>query len=39
MNITGKNIDITSAIRDQVESKFKKLDKWQVDIIVMPSEL
>ncbi|MCZ8487987.1 ribosome-associated translation inhibitor RaiA [Vibrio lentus] len=33
MNITGKNIDITSAIRDHIESKFKKLDKWQVDII------
>ncbi|KWU02316.1 MAG: ribosome hibernation-promoting factor, HPF/YfiA family [Vibrio toranzoniae] len=33
INITGKNIDITSAIRDHIESKFKKLDKWQVDII------
>lgn len=33
VNITGKNIDITSAIRDHIESKFKKLEKWQVDII------
>ncbi|WGW00957.1 ribosome-associated translation inhibitor RaiA [Vibrio sp. YMD68] len=33
VKITGKNIDITSAIRDHIESKFKKLEKWQVDII------
>ncbi|WP_047045659.1 ribosome hibernation-promoting factor, HPF/YfiA family [Vibrio mexicanus] len=33
VNITGKNIDITSAIRSHIESKFKKLEKWQVDII------
>ena len=33
VNITGKNIDITSAIRTYIESKFKKLEKWQVDII------
>ncbi|MBA5764510.1 ribosome-associated translation inhibitor RaiA [Vibrio sp. 404] len=33
VNITGKNIDITSAIRNHIESKFKKLEKWQVDII------
>ncbi|MCG6438171.1 ribosome hibernation-promoting factor, HPF/YfiA family [Vibrio parahaemolyticus] len=33
MNITGKNIEITSAIRNHIESKFKKLEKWQVDII------
>lgn len=33
MNITGKNIEITSAIRTHIESKFKKLEKWQVDII------
>ncbi|MFV0450083.1 MAG: ribosome hibernation-promoting factor, HPF/YfiA family [Vibrio sp.] len=32
MNITGKNIEITSAIRDHIESKLKKLEKWQVDI-------
>ena len=25
MNITGKNIEITSAIRAHIESKFKKL--------------
>ncbi len=33
INITGKNLDITSAIRTHIESKFKKLEKWQVDII------
>ena len=33
VNITGKNIDITSAIRTHIESKFKKLEKWQADII------
>jgi ribosome-associated inhibitor A len=33
MNITGKNIDITSAIREHIEGKFKKLEKWQVDLI------
>lgn len=33
INITGKNIDITSAIRAHIESKVKKLEKWQVDII------
>ncbi|NAW58940.1 MULTISPECIES: ribosome hibernation-promoting factor, HPF/YfiA family [unclassified Vibrio] len=33
VNITGKNIEITSAIRTHIESKFKKLEKWQVDVI------
>ncbi|MDC0612286.1 ribosome-associated translation inhibitor RaiA [Vibrio sp.] len=33
MNITGKNIDITSAIRAHIEGKFQKLEKWQVDLI------
>ncbi len=33
VNITGKNIDVTSAIRAHIESKFKKLEKWQTDII------
>ncbi|MCL9781359.1 ribosome-associated translation inhibitor RaiA [Vibrio sp. S4M6] len=33
VTITGKNIDITSAIRAHIENKFKKLEKWQVDII------
>ncbi len=32
MNITGKNIEITSAIRNHIESKLTKLEKWQVDI-------
>ncbi len=33
VNITGKNLEITSAIRTHIESKFEKLEKWQVDII------
>ena len=33
VNITGKNIDITSAIRTHIESKFQKLEIWQADII------
>ncbi|MGD8112004.1 ribosome hibernation-promoting factor, HPF/YfiA family [Vibrio sp. TRT 21S02] len=33
VNITGKKIEITSAIRTHIESKFKKLEKWQIDII------
>jgi len=33
INMTGKNLEITSAIRAHIEAKFKKLEKWQVDII------
>lgn len=33
MNITGKNIEVTSAIREHIEGKLKKLEKWQIDII------
>lgn len=33
INITGKNIEVTSAIRNHIEGKLKKLEKWQVDII------
>ncbi|MDV7105243.1 ribosome-associated translation inhibitor RaiA [Vibrio sp. TH_r3] len=33
VNITAKNLEITSAIRTHIESKFEKLEKWQVDII------
>ncbi|SHO55232.1 ribosome hibernation-promoting factor, HPF/YfiA family [Vibrio quintilis] len=33
VNIIGKNIEVTSAIRDHIEGKMKKLEKWQVDII------
>ena len=33
VNVTGKNIDVTSAIRSHIENKFDKLNKWQVDII------
>lgn len=31
--ITGKNIDITPAIRERIESRFEKLEKWQVALI------
>ncbi|ASA56395.1 ribosome hibernation-promoting factor, HPF/YfiA family [Vibrio gazogenes] len=33
VNIIGKNIEVTSAIREHIEGKIKKLEKWQVDII------
>jgi ribosome-associated inhibitor A len=33
VKITGKNLEITSAIRSHIETKFEKLEKWQVDII------
>ncbi len=33
VNVIGKNLEITSAIRSHIEAKFKKLEKWQVDII------
>ncbi|MCF7355248.1 ribosome-associated translation inhibitor RaiA [Vibrio sp. CK2-1] len=33
LNITGKNIEVTSSIRDHIEAKFKKLEKWQIDLI------
>lgn len=33
VNIVGKNLEITSAIRAYIEGKFEKLEKWQVDII------
>jgi ribosome-associated inhibitor A len=33
INITGKNLEITSAIRSHIETKMNKLEKWQVDII------
>ncbi|MGF1764566.1 ribosome hibernation-promoting factor, HPF/YfiA family [Aliivibrio kagoshimensis] len=32
VEIIGTNIDITPAIRERIEAKFKKLDKWQADI-------
>ncbi|PSW09570.1 ribosome-associated translation inhibitor RaiA [Photobacterium sanctipauli] len=32
-NITGKNLDITPAIRERIEFKFKKLEKYQVPFI------
>lgn len=33
INITGKNIEVTSSIRDYIEAKFEKLEKWQIDLI------
>ena len=33
LEITGKNIDITSAIRERFEFKFNKLEKLQVPLI------
>ncbi len=33
IKITGKNIEVTSAIRAHIEAKFKKLEKWQIDLI------
>ncbi|MEJ2764102.1 ribosome-associated translation inhibitor RaiA [Photobacterium sp. MCCC 1A19761] len=33
VNITGKNLDITPAIRERIEFKFKKLEKYQVPLI------
>ncbi|CZF78544.1 cold-shock protein [Grimontia sp. AD028] len=33
VEITGKNIDITPAIRDRITSRFEKLEKWQVALI------
>lgn len=33
LNTTGKNIEVTSSIRDYIEAKFKKLEKWQIDLI------
>ncbi len=33
VNITGKNLDITPAIRERIEFKFNKLEKYQVPLI------
>ncbi len=33
VEITGKNIDITDAIRERVTSRFEKLEKWQLALI------
>ncbi|GAL08733.1 ribosome hibernation-promoting factor, HPF/YfiA family [Photobacterium aphoticum] len=33
LDITGKNLDITPAIRERIEFKFKKLEKYQVPFI------
>ncbi|MGC6389767.1 ribosome-associated translation inhibitor RaiA [Ewingella sp. S1.OA.A_B6] len=33
VNITSKQMDITTAIRDHVEDRLKKLEKWQTQLI------
>lgn len=33
VEITGKNIDVTDAIREHITSRFEKLEKWQVPLI------
>ncbi|UJF18938.1 ribosome-associated translation inhibitor RaiA [Vibrio sp. SS-MA-C1-2] len=33
VDITGKNIEITAAIRDRIDARFEKLAKWQVPFI------
>ena len=33
VDIAGKNLDITPAIRERIEFKFKKLEKFQVPLI------
>lgn len=33
VNITSKQMDITPAIREHIESRLAKLDKWQVSLI------
>ncbi|EFB71051.1 ribosomal subunit interface protein [Providencia rustigianii DSM 4541] len=33
VNITSKQMDITPAIREHIENRLTKLDKWQVSLI------
>src|SRR5471030_3083917 len=33
VNITSKQMDITPAIREHVEDRLKKLEKWQTQLI------
>ncbi|WP_421595488.1 ribosome-associated translation inhibitor RaiA [Rahnella sp. PD4] len=33
VNITSKQMDITTAIREHIEGRLKKLDKWQTQLI------
>lgn len=33
VNITSKQMDITTAIREHVEDRLKKLEKWQTQLI------
>lgn len=39
LNITGKNIEITSAIRNHIESKFKKLENGKPTLLVVKRPL
>ncbi|MBD8512921.1 ribosome-associated translation inhibitor RaiA [Photobacterium sp. WH77] len=33
VEVTGKNIDVTPAIRERIEEKFSKLERFQVPLI------
>lgn len=33
INITSKQMDITPALREHIESRLTKLNKWQVNLI------
>jgi len=33
VDITGKNLEITGAMREHIETRFDKLEKWQVPLI------
>ncbi|WP_028024632.1 ribosome hibernation-promoting factor, HPF/YfiA family [Enterovibrio calviensis] len=33
VEVTGKNIDVTAAIRERITARFEKLEKWQVSLI------
>lgn len=33
VEITGKNLEITNAIRDRIASRFEKLEKWQLNMV------
>ncbi|WP_087019085.1 ribosome hibernation-promoting factor, HPF/YfiA family [Thaumasiovibrio subtropicus] len=33
LEITGKNLEVTPAIRARIEAKFTKLEKWEVPLL------
>nr|WP_086940933.1 ribosome-associated translation inhibitor RaiA [Thaumasiovibrio occultus] len=33
IEITGKNLEVTPAIRARIEAKFEKLEKWEVPLL------